>query len=139
MEGDKEKPTPSKISTGTWMILVGIAVFFDVLEAGISLIPFLGEIIAEGIDVFAFATFWLIFKTHGEKYSKGTMLTGAIIGFIPIINMLPECTVTIVKLYFDAKKKNTLAKMSGANNVTRMTPKDARATERDTNELEKAA
>lgn len=120
---ETEKPVPSKISTGTWMVLIGIAIFFDVLEALISLIPILGEIIAMAIDGLAFATFWLIFKMNGEKYSKKTMIAGAIIGFIPIINMLPECTVTIVKLYLDAKAKNALAKAHRANNVVKMTPK----------------
>jgi hypothetical protein len=114
---DKEKPTPSKIGPGTWMILIGIALFFDVLEAIMSLIPILGEIIAMSIDGIAFATFWLIFKINNEKYSRKTMIAGAIIGFIPIINILPECTVTIVKLYFDAKTKNVLAKTLGGSNI----------------------
>lgn len=107
----------TKISFGTWMVLIGVALFFDTLEALISLIPIAGEIIAIGINGFAFAIFWLIFKMNGETYSKKTVLTGFIIGFIPFVNMLPECTLTIVKLYFDAKMKK---KVLAAGSVTKV-------------------
>lgn len=103
---DKTKITPSKISIGMWMVLIGVAGFFDVLEA----VFVFGVIIGTLIDMFAFAIFWLIFKMNGEKYSRKTMTAGAIIGFIPILNVLPECTATMVKLYLDAKKRNALAK-----------------------------
>ncbi|MEI6843146.1 MAG: hypothetical protein WCK48_01365 [bacterium] len=107
----------SNIGKGTWMVLIGTALFFDTLEALISLIPIAGEILAMFIDGFAFATFWLVFKMNGETYSKKTMIAGAVIGFIPIVNMLPECTLTIVKLYFDSKAKKVLAKIPGGNSA----------------------
>ena len=108
----------SKIGYGTWMFLIGTAVFFDVLEALISLIPVAGEIIAMGIDAFAFAVFALIFKMNGETYSKKTVVAGFIIGFIPIVNMLPECTATIVKLYFDSKMKKIVINAGSVNKVS---------------------
>lgn len=107
----------TKIGTGTWMILIGLALFFDVLEAAVGWIPAVGQILSTFIDMFAFATFWLIFQLNGETYSKKTILVGFLIGFIPIINMLPECTATIVKLYFDAKAKKMVAKAGSVTKV----------------------
>jgi hypothetical protein len=124
---DTEKVTPSNIGIGTWMVLIGIALFFDLLEDFFFPIAFL-------IDPIAFAIFWLIFKMNGEKYSKKTMIAGAIIGFIPIVNMLPECTVTIVKLYIDAKAKNALAKRQEQNNVLPFKPRIPRRQENPNSE-----
>jgi hypothetical protein len=107
-----DAPKKSNIEKGTWMLLIGIALFFDLLK----LIPILDEF----VDMIAFATFWLIFKMHGETYSKNWMLGGFILGLIPIVNMLPECTATIVKLYFDAKARNALAKTPVIGKVTRV-------------------
>lgn len=118
---DKTKVTPSKISMGMWMVLIGIAAFFDVLE----FIFAFGVVIGTIIDAFAFATFWLIFKMNGEKYSGKTMMAGAIVGFIPFINMLPECTATIAKLYLNAKKRNALAKAE-EKKATASAPKNKR-------------
>lgn len=112
-----EEQKKSNIGKGTWMILIGTAIFFDVIEALISLIPILGEIIAMAIDALAFATFWLIFKMNDHEYSRRAFLGGFIVGFIPIINMLPECTLSIVMLYFDAKARNALAKVPGGGMV----------------------
>jgi hypothetical protein len=105
--------TPGEISSGTWMLMIGTALFFDACEALISLVPILGEIVSVLIDMLAFGTFWLWFKMHGASYSKKTFLGGFIVGFIPIINMLPECTLTIVMLYFDAKAKKAIAIVPG--------------------------
>ncbi len=104
-----ETPKKSNISKSVWIFLICVALFFDVLEA-----VFVETIIGGTlIDIFAFATFALIFKMNGEKYSKKTFFGGFIIGFIPILNMLPECTASIVMLYLDAKAKNALAKVPG--------------------------
>jgi hypothetical protein len=91
------------------------------------------------IDLFALGTFWLIFALNGEKFSKKTLGTGAIIGFIPFVNMIPEWTGVIIKLYLDAKKKNALAKAHSANNVVRMTPKNNPQTGQNDSDLQKAA
>ncbi len=107
-----------KMGVGTWMFCIGIALFFDALEALISLIPVAGEIIAMGIDGVAFATFWLIFKMNNETYSKKTFIGGFVVGFIPIVNMLPECTLTIIMLYINSKAQKVVAKVPGGQLAT---------------------
>jgi hypothetical protein len=108
-----KKPTPSKIGTGTWMVLLGIAIFFDALQ----IIFAVGVIIGTFISLVASGTFWLIFKMNGEKYSKKTMIAGSVIGLIPLVNIIPEWSATIIRLYFNAKAKNTLAKVPGGNKI----------------------
>lgn len=132
---DKTKVTPSKISMGMWMVLIGVAGFFDLLEFVFAF----GVIVGTLIDMFAFATFWLIFKMNGETYSKKTMIAGAVIGFIPFVNMLPECTATIVKLYIDAKAKNALAKKQGANVAAKTAPRNNPQPQQNYDDLQNAA
>lgn len=101
-------PPKKGMENGTWMILIGTTLFFDTLEAIISLIPVAGEIISMGISGIKYSTIWLVFKINGQEYSKNTMIGGAVIGFIPIINILPDGTTAVLKLYFDSKTKETL-------------------------------
>lgn len=113
----EQKPSDNAvgITTTTWMLMIGVALFFDTSEALISLVPILGEILSVLLDIFVFATFWLWFKIKGEKYSRSTMIGGFIIGLVPIINILPEATLTIVLLYFSAKAKKAANVVPGGN------------------------
>ncbi len=88
------------ITKTTKFFMVSVAVIFDLIQFGISFIPILGEIVAMFINLFGQMTFWLWFKMHGIEYNSTKRLaafaTGAVIGFIPILDMLPELTFEVI-------------------------------------------
>ena len=90
--------------------MVSTALFFDALQGGLSLIPFLGWIVASLVGGFAFMTFWFWFKTHGVKFTTakraGIMGGGFFIELIPILNMLPAWTLSATLTIFDVWKED---------------------------------
>jgi hypothetical protein len=110
----QEKQTvPGEITIGTWFLMGGVALFFDTTGALINLIPVAGQILEEGNDLFADATFWLWFTIKGSKYSKKTMFGTFILKFVPFLNMLPEYTLMIIMMYIQSKGKKVTAKIPG--------------------------
>ena len=112
-----------EISDGTWWIALGVALFIDVLELILVLLPVVGEILAELIDWSAFAGFWLWLKTKGVEYNgkKRTMIIGAIIGVIPVVNnILPELTWTIWQIRKGYKKQQRALAQQKQNEVIAM-------------------
>lgn len=102
---------PKQFDAGKWWIKIGVAIFFDVVKWLLLLIPVIGEILGEFADIIFFCTFWLWFKMDGASYSKNTLIAGAVIGAIPILGeLIPEWTLAILRLYFDAKAQKVLAK-----------------------------
>ena len=96
---------------GTWMLMGMAALFFDTTGALINLIPGVGQVLEEFNDAFADMVFWLWFKMKGGTYSKTTLFGTFIVKFIPFLDILPEYTLMIILLYFQAKAKKVVAKV----------------------------
>ena len=92
--------TAPQISSIWAFIMVGVALCFDAIVFFINLIPILGQIISPIIGFIAYMTFFLWFKLKGVDMMKfkriATMGTGFLISIIPILNMLPEITISVV-------------------------------------------
>lgn len=90
--------------------MIGVAIFFDGLQAAIQTIPILGQILSGFVAIFAFLTFWLWFKLHGVKLATGkraaSMGLGFIFELIPFLNILPAWTLAVTLTAFDTKVKN---------------------------------
>lgn len=102
----------------TFALMLGTAIFFDVLTALINLLPLGGGIISSFIlEPFIILTFWIWCKSKGINFTKGSrgILTAVtlIIGFIPIINALPEWTLAIIMLKVTSKSKRGLKQIAG--------------------------
>ena len=105
---------PKKIKLGMWWTMIGVALLFDVIKWLLLLIPVAGEVLGDLADIPFFAIFWLWFKIEGSSYSKNTLVIGAIFGAIPVIGeIIPEWTLAIVKLYFEAKAQKVIAVVPG--------------------------
>lgn len=115
MEQTVETKVPQQISSGTWIIIIITALFFDTTGALFNLIPVAGQVIAIGNDMFADATFWLWFKLKGANYSKTTLFGTMVLKFIPFLDVLPEYTLAMLLLYFQAKKNAVVAQVPGAD------------------------
>jgi hypothetical protein len=92
-----EEPRISK-TTGILMLIV--AVFFDLLNAGVNLIPVAGQIMAELITVFAYCCLWFWFSLKGvslvSKKRAFRFFGVSIIELIPILNVLPGITLSVL-------------------------------------------
>lgn len=93
----------------TIAFMVSVALFYDVFQALIQLIPFLGQILSSLIGVFAFLTFYLWFKMRGLNFATpkraGLLGGGFLIELIPILNILPAWTLAVILLAIDFKIK----------------------------------
>ena len=92
--------TSPQISSIWAFIMVGVALCFDAIVFFINFIPFLGQIISIIIGFIAYMTFFLWFKLKGVDMMKpkrvATMGVGFFISLIPILNMLPEITISVI-------------------------------------------
>jgi hypothetical protein len=112
-----------QISDGTWWIILGVALFVDVLEFVLVFIPVVGEILSEFVDWVAFGGLWLSFKMLGVNYSgkNRTMFIGVLVGMIPVINdILPEITVSVWYIRKGYKKQQKALVEQNKNNLIEM-------------------
>ncbi len=95
-ENQKSEPKIDKI-TGAMMIAV--AVLFDIANAGINLIPVLGQILAVLISIVGYCTFTLWFWQRGSGVVNpkrtATFFGSGIIEAIPVLNILPAITLGV--------------------------------------------
>lgn len=100
--------------------LLATAIFFDVTQGLLSLIPFLGLILSFLVSIFAFLTFWLwlTLKNIGF-FDKGLRkiavwaigpLIEAFLGFLPVYSVMIILTYYIVKVDDELDRKNILTK-----------------------------
>jgi len=79
--------------------MIGVALCFDIAVFLINLIPILGQFIGIGIGFIAYLTFFLWFMLKGVRIMTPkraiTLGTGFLISLIPILNMLPELTISV--------------------------------------------
>lgn len=98
----QENTEQKEISITTLILMVGVAIFYDVFQLIIEIIPLVGQILSLFITLFAFLTFYVWFKIKGRSFAspKRAMAMGAgvIIEIIPILNILPGWTVAVLFL-----------------------------------------
>lgn len=88
-----------RISKTTGILMLIVAVFFDLLNAGVNLIPVAGQIMAELITIFAYCCLWFWFSLKGvslvSKKRAFRFFGASIIEIIPILNVLPGITLSV--------------------------------------------
>ena len=107
----------NKISYG---LMLGTAIFFDLIQFGLTFIPFIGWIISFYISFMAFLTFWLWFNLKNVGiFDKGLKkiilwlvgpLLDASFSFVPGLTIMIILTYKIVRLDDELDRKNILSK-----------------------------
>lgn len=108
---EENESKKSEMKSSTWVLLLGIVTFFYALNLLVLSLPVIGEILGVFIDWITTGIITLILYMHGEKYSKTTVISGWVFGMVPVVGqIIPEQILVVVKLYFDWKAKQAVAK-----------------------------
>lgn len=112
----------TEISKITMWAMIGVALFFDAIQALTSyiyFIPFVGFflewVISSGVSLFAFLTFSLWFYIAGLKFNTKIASTTAgafFIELIPILNILPTWTLSVALVFILTKTKEIVGSIS---------------------------
>ena len=102
----------------TFVLMLCVAIFFDVLQAVFLLIPLLGWIFSSVISIFAWLTFyvWTSIKGWGLSDTLKQIIVNwafPLIEIVPILNTLPTWTLKVVLSYSFLKAEDTLYNVSG--------------------------
>jgi len=93
----------------TIAFMIAVALFYDVFQVLINLIPILGQILSALIGLFAFLTFYLWFKLKGLNFANPKRAAylggGFLIELVPILNILPAWTLAVTLLALNSKIK----------------------------------
>jgi len=104
----------TQIKDTTAILMIGTALFFDLLQAVLGWIPVVGNILADAMSMFIFLTFLLWFWMNGIKMITPKRLTslvgGGVIEMIPYLNLLPAWTLVVVYLIGTTKIKELASK-----------------------------
>lgn len=109
-----EEENRYSLSKPTVVIMVTVALFYDFVQAIISLlhiIPALGNLMAAIatalLSAVAWLTFYFWFKLHGIHFNTAkralTMGSGFIIELIPVLNILPGWTLAVILVILTTK------------------------------------
>ena len=100
--------------------MLGTAIFFDSIQIGLDLIPFIGWIASSFVALIAFLTFWLWLKIKGVGlFDKGlrmialwaiTPILEATLSFVPGLTIMIMLTYIIVKADDELDRKNILSR-----------------------------
>ena len=109
---NKGGPVTGKMSLTTFFLMLVVAVFFDATSLIVNFIPFIGGLLQTvTITPIAIITFFLWMKMNGISFTKGSRgiftIAVAAIGFIPLLNALPEWTMYITGIYMSQSKIST--------------------------------
>lgn len=111
----------NEIKETTAFLMIFTALFFDALQAVIGWIPIFGNLLAMGISLFAFMTFFLWFYVYGISMTTpkrlGGMIGGGIIEMIPYIDLIPAWTFVVIYLIGTTKIKEIVEKHPGLVNT----------------------
>jgi hypothetical protein len=114
---DEESQKKPKISKTDFVLMLVVAIFFDIVLALIQLIIIVGSVSAEVFNVVPLMLFFIWYTLKGisfaNKKNSLTFFGCALIEFIPIINALPAWTAEVVLMYIFQKKDVLLAKAVG--------------------------
>lgn len=90
-------------------LMLGTALFIDIIVFFINLIPFIGQLISICIGFVAYLGFFLWFTLKGIRLMTpkriAAMGTGFLISLIPLLNMLPEITFSVVATIMSTRVK----------------------------------
>jgi hypothetical protein len=115
------------ITTTTKILMVGTAIFFDVVQLLVNFIPGIGQVLAVLVNIFAQMTFWLWFTMKGVKYNSGKRLGAFLGGFllelIPILDALPGITIEVVAILGTLEAEKILGNVPGGNMVASVATK----------------
>ncbi|MEI8337824.1 MAG: hypothetical protein WCF92_01605 [bacterium] len=129
MPPEKQKKEP-RLTNGTIGLMFGFALFFDILEALIGLVPIIGWGVNIVLDVLVFAILWIWFVRHKVNFTKNRALVFIGLGllkFIPVIEEFPLWIMdviavsTMVRMEDKLNLKFTKENITGAvgKNITR--------------------
>lgn len=95
-----------------------VAIFFDTIQAGLLLIPFVGWLLSILLSIFAWLTFyfWTSIKGWGLSDTIKQMILNWVVPFIeliPILNAFPTWTLKVVLSYSFLKAEDALYNVSG--------------------------
>ncbi len=89
-----------KISKLSSFLLLGTALFFDFLQAIVQPIQILGQVLAMGVDIFAFLTFIVWFLIIGVSFISPGRLVSIVgtflVELVPVLDALPVWTFYIL-------------------------------------------
>lgn len=98
-----------KFPFGTVFLMGGTAIFFDILQIILDLIPFVGWIISPLVGLIGSFTFFLWFKMKGVQFNKlknAAALGGSFVfELVPILNALPTQTGAVLWIISKEKAK----------------------------------
>jgi hypothetical protein len=101
-----------RLDNGTVFFMVLTAILIDLVQVFLGFI-IIGEILDPLIDVVAMFLFGIWFSHHGIKVTGskniGAFLITGIIGFVPIVDMLPEWTIFVVRTVIKNRKNAAAA------------------------------
>ncbi len=99
----------SQIKDTTAILMIGTAIFCDLLQALIGWIPVVGNILADILSFVIFCGFFLWFMMNGIKMITPKRLSaivgGGLIEMVPYINLLPAWTGVVIYLIGTTKIK----------------------------------
>ncbi len=98
-EEKKENAVQNRIDPTTGGIMIAVALLFDAMNAGINLIPLLGQVLSVLISLVAYLTFGFWFLKLGVGFVNpkraASFFGSALIEAIPLLNILPGITVGV--------------------------------------------
>lgn len=105
MPPQQEQAKKPRLDNATIALMVGLAIFYDALQALLNLI-FMGWL----VTILAFLSFWLWFKIKGISFMTAKRMSiiggGALIEAIPMLDTLPGWTGMVTLIVLDAKLKD---------------------------------
>ena len=106
-----------EIKDVTMFLMIGTALFFDVVQIVIGWIPVFGNVLSMCVSLFAFMSFFLWFYMYGIRMITPkrlfTMIGAGIIEMIPYVDLLPAWTLTVIFLIGTTKVKKLAEKHPG--------------------------
>lgn len=95
-----------KLSKKTFVLMLMVALFADLLSFVISWVPLVGQFLNPAISFFFAMSLWLWLAFNGLGF-KGALGSGAgmVIETIPFLQMLPPFTAMVVIIYLRQKAK----------------------------------
>lgn len=102
-----------RISAGGGALMVGVALFFDVLNGIVNLIPVAGQILSVCITLLAYFLLWIWFASKGVSLASpkrvvqywGSMLPE----LVPFFNILPLITLGVFLTVAETKTEDAIA------------------------------
>jgi len=91
---------PKRITNITAGLIIGTALFIDIIIAILAWIPYVGWIINIAVGWFAFMSFWLWFKLKEislASLKKKIAMAGLnIVGLLPFLGVIPGWTLSVI-------------------------------------------